>query len=97
MKYGRLTEGRLEQAPNPILDGSVLRGNAPAEIYARLGWLPVTETPFPAEAPESGYFWAQTWTRTDGGILRVWEQQALPQDAELDPDEALDILLGGAT
>lgn len=97
MRYGRLTEGRLQQAPNPILDGALLLGNPPAERYAALGWLPVTETPCPEQAPEPGFFWEACWSEEAGVILQSWTQTELPPEGELPDGEALEILLGGAT
>lgn len=93
MKYAKLINNYPSFAPNPILHDGLWYGNPPSEIYEAEGYKPVRYTD-PGEAPE-GYYWVETWAETGGEIVQGWEAVELPPEEDIDPTEALDILLGG--
>ena len=96
MKYAKLENGAPVSAPTPIRVGEDLVGNPPAGLLRTLGFKPVTETPLPAQEAPAGYRWAEDWTETDDAVVQSWQMAAVPPDEELDPEEALALLLGGA-
>lgn len=94
MIYAKLIEGELVFAPNPIKVGEAYIGNPLGSVYEAEGYKPVTYTDPPGE-PDEGYRWVETWTETDSEIVRGWEAVELPPEGDIDPAEALDIILGG--
>jgi len=94
MKYAKLIDGNPVYAPNPILHAGLWYGNPPGFVYEAEGYKPVTYTDPPGE-PDAGYQWVETWTETDSEIVRGWEAVELPPEGDIDPAEALDIILGG--
>ena len=66
-----------------------------AQMLLSEGYLPVIETE-PPEAPE-GYYYVSGWEQQGDQIVQIWTLEELPPEPdELTPDEALDIILGGA-
>lgn len=94
MKYAKLEDQTLIYAPRAIRWRGRTVINPSGEKLVELGYKPVRYTE-PGEAPE-GFTWAPRWEETESEILQVWELEELPQTDELSPEEALDILLGGA-
>ena len=95
MKYARLVDAYPQFAPNPICANHVWRCNPSEEFYRALGYKPVTECRCPDEAPDPGFRWEERWAESEDTILQSWVQVEIPADLELDPEEALKILLGG--
>lgn len=93
MKYAKLINNFPVYAPNPILHNGSYIGNPPASIYEADGYKPVRYTEVPEVEP--GYVAVPGWTETEDEIVQTWEIVEAPEP-ELSPDEALDILLGGA-
>ena len=56
--YGKLIDGQIIPAPNPIPD--------------RGGYLPIVYAPMPMEPPDDGEHYTATWAERDGKIVRVW-------------------------
>ena len=96
MRYAKLINSCPQYAPNPIIvDGRVL-GNPTDEMLAKAGYLPVIDCP-PPEASE-GYYYNPVYEEADGQIVQSWVAEELPPEPdEVSPEEALDIILGGAT
>ena len=94
MRYAKLINNYPSYAPNPILHDGNYIGNPPGSVYEADGYKPVQYTDPPGE-PDEGYQWAETWTETDSEIVRGWEAVELPPEGDIDPAEALDIILGG--
>lgn len=71
MMYGKLIEGEVEFAPNPlkIQDRHVFTSNP--EIFEQQGYLPVDFTPAP-EVPE-GYQLSFKWVLSGKRIVKIWE------------------------
>ena len=83
-KYGELTG---------VDCGDYVVYNPPGEIYLEQGWLPVRYTD-PPEA-EPGWHYEESWAEESGEIVQGWELVRDPDD--ISADEAIDIILGGAT
>lgn len=92
-RYAKLANNYPQFAPNPIIINGRALGNPPGEIYLEQGWLPVRFT----EAPEAepGWHYEETWAEESGEIVQGWELVREPDD--ISADEAIDIILGGAT
>ena len=78
-KYGQLKDGALQYAPNKLIIGAEQVFNAPIEIYAAQGWLPVIKTECP-EA-EEGFYYSPTYIEQDGTIVQQWEKVEVPNEA----------------
>lgn len=70
--YARLTEGKLEFAPNILFADDVQIINATAEKYIEQGWLPFEKTQ-PPEA-EEGFYYTPVYSEQDGKIVQSWEK-----------------------
>ena len=92
--YAKLINNFPFFATNPILLDSNYIGNPPGAVYEAEGYKPVQYTDPPGEAAD-GYQWQEVWTETDSEIVRGWEAVELPPEGDIDPAEALDIILGG--
>ena len=91
--YAKLIDNYPQFAPNPIIINGRALGNHPGEVYLEQGWLPVRYTE-PPEA-EDGWHYEETWAEAYGEIVQGWELVRDPDD--ISADEAIDIILGGAT
>lgn len=94
MIYAKLIEGELVFAPNPIKVGEAYIGNPLGSVYEAEGYKPVRTTEPEGEAP-AGFHWVEAWTETDSEIVQGWGAVELPPEGDIDPAEALDIILGG--
>ena len=96
--YAKLIDGELVLAPRKIerqIDGEdYITYNPTDEMLADAGWLTVVETPVPGDAP-AGYHYEPTYTEEGGEIIQGWTLVEDPDD--IDAEEALEIILGGAT
>lgn len=96
MSYAKLVEGLPVYAPNPVVMGQTWVGNPPGDVYAAMGYLPVSYTALPQEPLEHGFRWEPRWIQEQGLIRLTWLQAPVSPDEELSSEEALNILLGGA-
>lgn len=92
-KYAKLIDSYPQFAPRHLTVGENVIYNPPEEIYLEQGWLPVRFT----EAPEAepGWHYEESWSEDGGEIVQGWELVRDPDD--ISADEAIDIILGGAT
>ena len=75
MIYGRLIDGAIIPAPDPLtVDGDQVY-DPTREQYAAHGWFPIIDTPIP-ETPEGEEPKYYTYHRAivDGQIVRAWEE-----------------------
>ena len=86
MKYGKLINGAVRFAPNPVLIGGNYIGNPPAEVYAGLGDKPVVFTD-PPEVGE-GYLAVPGWEETAETIVQTWT--AAPEESDDEGDGFID-------
>ena len=88
----KLENGKLIAQPNKITIGSATTWNPTDEQLLALGWKPrvVEEQP----EVEEGYHLEAVFAETDNAIIQDWQIVENPPE-EPDPQEILDILLGG--
>lgn len=111
--YGKITDGKLVIAPNPITIGKYRVHNPSPEHYEAEGYLEVIETEHP-EAPEGEIkYYEKQYTERDGKIYGEWVEAEAPEAPESKPtleerttaleeevgdlNESLDMILEGVT
>ena len=95
MRYAKLINDDPSYAPNPILLDGVRIGNPPAELYLGEGFKPVQYTDRPE--PQGAGRYIEKWAETEEAIVQGWEWHEAADEDEIDPEEALDLLLGGVS
>ena len=70
MKYGKLIDGNINWAKNPIVYKGFRIANPPASIYLELGYKPVRFTDPPEVEP--GYYAVYSWREDAEEIVQVW-------------------------
>lgn len=95
--YAKLISGALRSAPKKVDYNGKIIFNPTEEILLELGYLPVTYTDMPTDAPD-GQHYESSWSQTDTEIVQVWEMVDNPAETEpeLSADEALNIIMGVA-
>ena len=83
MRYAKLINDQIQNAPNPIIVGDRQIGNPPGEVYTEQGYKPVRYTEPPQTDP--GYTAVPGWTETAEEIVRTWTVEEVP----ITEDEAL--------
>lgn len=81
MRYGKLTEAGLMQAPNPLRHNGAKTYNPFEALYVAAGFLPIVDTPM----PDDGAYYASHWEEKDGQIVQVWEVTEPPVVATPEP------------
>ena len=84
--YGKLVNGELRGAPNPLKteDSYIFTNNAAR--YLANGYKPIILTEYPSD----GKSYIDSWTETETEIKQVWTEQ--PQTDEISDSEALSII-----
>ena len=96
MRYAKLINNYPQYAPRKLHIGDKVVFNPTDEMLADAGYLPVIETE-PPEVDELHYA-EPSYVERDGQIVQEWDVVELPPEPdEVTPEEALDIILGGAT
>jgi len=80
MKYGRLSNGVLIYAPNPMLHNGMRIYNPSGAICVAEGYLPIVNTEVP-ENSEAHY--TSHWEEQDAQIVQVWTETELPAEEEI--------------
>lgn len=89
MNYAKLINDDLQYAPRKMgVDDTVVYNPLPEQLLAA-GYLPVIETEPPVT--EDGFYAEPHWAEENGAIVQSWTVE----EAELSPDEVVDILFGG--
>ena len=84
MKFGKLTDGQIEYAPNSLDTGDGVKMNPSEASYLAAGWKKVADDP---PAPENGCTVEPSgWTETDTTLTRVYKQVAMPAPETPDGD-----------
>ncbi len=91
MKYGKIINGELILAPNPIIITDRQIGNPPGEVYEDEGYKPVRYTDPPVVEP--GYVAVPGWEETAEEIVQTWAVE--PEPDEIDGERAAELMLGG--
>ena len=94
MIYAKLRGGKPLFAPHVVKWHEQTVINPAAEKLLELGYKPVRDSAPEGDAPEP-YVWTEQWSETESEILRSWVLTERPPEEELDPAQALEILLGG--
>lgn len=89
MKYAKLINDYPQYAPRKMPVGDDIVYNPTDTMLEAAGYLPVVETD-PPEV-ETGYYAVPHWAEVDGEIVQSWTVE----EAELSPDEVVEILFGG--
>ena len=95
--YAKLVNGTLRSAPKTVnYNGNTIL-NPPDSVLLGMGYLPVTYTDMPTDAPD-GQHYESSWSQNDAEIVQVWELVDNPAESEpeLSADEALNIIMGVA-
>lgn len=82
--YAKLINNRLQTAPKQVQYNSNTVFNPPESILAELGYLPVTYTDMPVDAPERKHY-ESGWEQTDTEIVQVWNLADDPEIPEPEP------------
>lgn len=90
MIYGKLIDGAIVYAPNPIKHDGLWYGNPPGEIYEAEGYKPVRYTDPPEVEP--GYIAVPGWTETAEEIVQTWAVEEEPD--EISEERAYRIITG---
>lgn len=95
MKYAKLVNGSLRASPKNVEHSGKIICNPKENILLDMGYLPVTYTDMPTDAP-TGQHYEPHWEQTETEIVQVWELVDNPAEPELDlsADEALNIIMG---
>lgn len=70
MQYGKLIEGQIKWARNPIVYQGFRIANPPVEIYLELGYKPVRFTDPPEVEP--GWIAVPSWREDPEEIVQIW-------------------------
>lgn len=95
MRYAKLVNGAIRYAPKTVLwQGHTVNNPSPDKLLG-LGYLPVTYTDMPTDAPE-GQHYESAWEQTDTEIVQTWTLTDDPvyPEPELSAEEALNIIMG---
>ena len=95
--YAKLINGTLRSAPKKVDYNGKTIFNPTEEILLGMGYLPVTYTDMPTDAPD-GQHYESSWSQTDTEIAQVWTlvDNTAESEPELSADEALNIIMGVA-
>ena len=75
-KFGKLTNGQIEYAPNSLGTGAGVKMNPTEASYLAAGWKKVEDVP---PAPDEGCTVEPSgWTETDTALTRVYKQISMP-------------------
>ena len=86
MIYGKLVNGELRGAPNPLKTEESYIFTNNAAIYLANGYKPIILT----DSPSDGKSYASSWAETETEITQIWTE--LPQTDEISDSEALSII-----
>lgn len=91
--YAKLISGTLRSAPKKFAYNGKIIFNPPYAVLHELGYLPVTYTGMPTDAPE-GKHYESHWEQSEMEILQVWtlaDDLNIP-DPEPTPEERIAVL-----
>lgn len=84
--YGKLVNGELRGAPNPLKTEESYIFTNNAAIYLANGYKPIILT----DCPSDGKSYVGSWAETETEITQIWTE--LPQTDEISDSEALSII-----
>ena len=92
MIYGKLVDGELRGAPNPLKTEESYIFTNNAAIYLANGYKPIILT----DCPSDGKSYVGSWTETETEITQIWTELPQTDDDPISDSEALEIITGGA-
>ena len=79
--YGKLINGQIVPAPNPLHVNRSMVYNPSGYIYESVGYKPIVDTPMPETAEDAEpVYYASHWEEIDGEIVRVWTETEPPAE-----------------
>ena len=90
--YGKLVNGELRGAPNPLKTEESYIFTNNAAIYLANGYKPIILTEYPSD----GGYYTESWTETETEIIQIWTEQPQSDNDSISDSEALEIITGGA-
>ena len=93
MIYGKLIDGELRGAPNPLKTEESYIFTNNAAIYLANGYKPIILT----DSPSDGKSYLSSWTETETEIVQVWTEQPQIEMDEATPEQLEEALrqIGG--
>ena len=89
--YGKLIDGNIVLAPNPLHINRGMIYNPSGYIYESVGYKPIVDTPVPESEDGTEVYYTSHWEEQDGKIVRVWTETDPPEPVtvpqELTPSE----------
>ena len=79
--YAKLINGTLRSAPKKVDYNGKIIFNPTEEILLELGYLPVTYTDMPTDAPD-GQHYESSWKQNDTEIVQAWTLIENPAEPE---------------
>ena len=92
MIYGKLIDGELRGAPNPLKTEESYIFTNNAAIYLANGYKPIILTEYPSD----GGYYTESWIETETEIVQVWTEVQQSDNDLISDSEALEIITGGA-
>lgn len=84
--YGKLINGQIVPAPNPLHVNRSMVYNPSGYIYESVGYKPIVDTPMPEPEDGTEVYYTSHWEEQAGQIVRIWEETEQPE-SELFPAE----------
>ena len=93
MIYGKLVDGELRGAPNPLKTEESYIFTNNAAIYLANGYKPIILT----DCPSDGKIYISSWTETETEIIQIWTEQPQIEMDEATPEQLEEALrqIGG--
>ena len=93
MIYGKLVDGKLRGAPNPLKTEESYIFTNNAAIYLANGYKPIILT----DSPSDGKSYISSWTETETEIIQIWTEQPQIETDEATPEQLEEALrqIGG--
>lgn len=78
--YGKIIDGKLVSAPNPLKSGNYKIYNPKPEHYETEGYLEVIETEYPEVAEGEVKYYEKHYVERDGAIYGEWIEAEAPEE-----------------
>ena len=72
MRYGKIINGKIEFAKNPLWFGNTMVSNPTEKHYKELGYLPIITQPIPQK---DGYYYEPYYVEVDNSIYQFWTEK----------------------
>lgn len=72
MRYGKIVDGKIKFANNPLWIGDTMIANPTKKHYTEAGYLPVITQPMPQR---DGYYYEPYYTEIAGAIYEFWTEK----------------------